>query len=171
MTVTIRNEQPADVAAIDRVVEEAFGQRDEADLVVELRREKAVLVSLVALIGEQVVGHIAFTRAEIVGAECTWPVAALAPVAVLPDSQRGGIGIALVEQGIVACRALPMPAILVLGHPEYYPRFGFTPASQVRVECPWPAPDEAFLALELETGFFAEVAGTLRYHSCFDRFA
>ena len=91
----------------------------------------------------------------------------LAPMAVLPARQRGGIGSALVRAGLDACRQLGCTAVVVLGHPAYYPRFGFQPASRFALGCEYDVPDEAFMALEVEPGSLVGKAGTIRYHRAF----
>jgi putative acetyltransferase len=91
----------------------------------------------------------------------------LAPMAVLPAEQRRGVGSALVQAGLDRCRQLPCGAVVVLGHPAYYPRFGFSPASRFGVTCEYDVPDEVFMAMELEPGFLRDKPGTIRYHPAF----
>ena len=142
----IRPAAPADAAAIRNVVAAAFGQADEADLVAE---HEGV-----------VAGHILFSRlgiGAIVGA-------ALAPLAVAPGRQRTGVGAALTEAGIERCQALGVPAIVVLGHADYYPRFGFSAFLAAPLEAPFSGP--SFMALELAPGALAG-GGRLRYAPAF----
>lgn len=94
----------------------------------------------------------------------------LAPMAVAPDHQRKGVGSALVRSGLARCKELDFSAVVVLGHPEYYPRFGFTPAVQFGIGCEFAAPPEAFMIVELETGCLHGKSGMIRYHSAFDVF-
>ncbi len=131
----IRPEEPRDRDAIRDVHVRAFGQPNEADLVDALRPGT---VSLVAEIGG-VVGHILFSPITVGGA----PAIALAPMAVLPEFQRRGIGSALVRRGLAACGDR---LVIVLGHPEFYPRFGFVPARPLGIEPPWKVRDEVWMA-------------------------
>ena len=142
----IRPEGPDDVAAIDAVVAAAFGQRDEADLVLALRADPAWLpsLSLVAVIDGQLIGHVAFTRC-LVG---TQPALALAPLAVAPEHQREGVGGELVMSGLLAARSTGERLVVVLGDPSYYGRFGFEAARQRDVTGPFGDIDE-FQALRL----------------------
>lgn len=159
--MTIRPEDPADRAAIRAVNESAFGQRDEADLVEALRAEGIVLLSLVGEIEGAVVGHVLYSRMHV-GAV---PAVALAPVAVLPAQQRRGIGGALIRRGLDLLRDSGERIVFVLGHPEYYPRFGFSTALAAPVESPFPR--EYFMALELTPGALANVSGRVHYPPAF----
>lgn len=138
----VRPATPADEAAIREVVCAAFGQSDEALLVDILRRDGDALVELVAEADGQVVGHILFSP---MAAEPAMNVAALAPMAVRPVLQCQGIGSKLVREGLDACRARGVEAVIVLGHPEYYPRFGFSAEAAETIEAPFDGP--AFMAL------------------------
>lgn len=111
---------------IRSINEAAFGRPDEADLVDGLRSEGAVLLSLVAEVERQIVGHVLFSRMSIETSGGPVPAAALAPVAVLPDHQRRGIGEQLIRHGLDLLRARGERIVIVLGHPGYYPRFGFS---------------------------------------------
>jgi putative acetyltransferase len=136
----IRTETPADVDGIDSAVEAAFGRRDEADLVRALRADAAWLpgLSLVADVDGSVLGHVALTRAAVDG--CT--VLALAPLAVVPDHQRRGIGSALVMAALQRVAARPTPTVVVLGDPAFYGRFGFRPARELGITGPFGDIDE-----------------------------
>lgn len=122
-------------------------------------------VSIVAWLGDEIVGHILFTPVTIAGAVPTEPSAlmGLGPMAVLPEHQRAGVGSTLVRHGLEACRLIGARASVVLGHPDYYPRFGFVPARPLGLACEFPAPDEAWLVAELEPGGLRGVSGTVRY--------
>lgn len=146
--IEIRSECPADRAAIHQIHERTFGRPDEADLVDALRGTDAFLpdLSLIAWDGARLIGHILFSRARL---DTGAPVLALAPMAVLPDRQRGGIGGQLIEAGLQRARAGDFQLVIVLGHPGYYPRFGFTPAARYGITAPFPVPDEAWMALPL----------------------
>lgn len=164
----IRAERPEDFEAIARVNEAAFARPDEANLVAELRRGTVHHVSLVAELADgRVVGHIFFSPVTIRGHEGPTTMA-LAPMAVDPMHQRTGIGTALVEHGLAACRAVGAGAVIVLGHRTYYPRFGFSPASRLGLSPPYEVPDEVFMAIELTPGYLNGVEGTVRFHPAFD---
>lgn len=156
----IRAASPADFGAIRAVVAAAFGQPDEADLVDRLRAGGDALVELIAESDGSIVGHIMFSPLGI-GAIAG---AALAPLAVAPAHQRGGIGGALTRAGLDRCRALGVPATVVLGHPDYYPKFGFDAALAVRLESPFAGP--SLMAIELMPGALAG-GGRLRYAPAF----
>lgn len=142
----IRPEAPDDAASIDAVIEAAFGQRDEADLVRALREDAGWLpdLSLVAMEEQLVVGHIALTRATVDGAS----ILALAPLSVRPDRQRRGIGSDLVREALRRAGDAAESAVVVLGDPAYYGRFGFRPARDLGITGPFGDIDE-FQALAL----------------------
>jgi putative acetyltransferase len=145
--ITIREEQPQDIKIIRDLNKRAFGQTQEADLVDKLRQNCDDLLSLVALMQNQVVGHILFTPVMVESEDYIVKGMALAPMAVLPEYQRQGIGSELVRAGIERLKKRQCPFIIVLGHAEYYPRFGFEPASRYGVRSEWEVPDEAFMIL------------------------
>ena len=157
--VVIRPERPGDEAAIRRVHREAFGQPDEAALVDALRRSCPDLLSLVAVEGREIVGHILFSPATIGEVEGF----GLAPMAVLPGRQRQGIGSRLVRTGLEALRERGVPFVIVLGHPGYYPRFGFEPASARGISAQWDVPDEAFMIWVFDEARMRGVRGVARY--------
>jgi putative acetyltransferase len=157
----IRIERPSDAAGIHETNEQAFGSSFEAQLVDALR-DSADYLSLVATIDGRVVGHILFTPVTI---EPPVPrrIAGLAPMAVRPEHQRAGIGSQLIRGGLEECRRHGYSAVVVLGHPEYYPRFGFVPAHTFGLTCEFPSPPEAFMAIELESGALGGISGLVRY--------
>lgn len=159
----IRCEEPQDIPAIRQVNEQAFGGWGEANAIDALRDRGAATLSLVAVIDDRVVGHLFFTPATIETADHTWPALGLAPLAVLPEYQRQGIGSALMKAGLAECARLGYERVIVLGHPDYYPRFGFLRASQYGIRPEWEAPDEAFMVLELQRGALDSVSGIARY--------
>lgn len=165
-SLVVRLETEADRAAIRALHEAAFDTPAEADLVDALRREARPLVSLVALEDNELVGHIAFSPATL-DSDPGLRIAGLGPMAVLPARQREGIGGALIEAGLAQCRTAGFAAAIVLGHPGYYPRFGFAPASRFGLDCEYDVPDEVFMARELEPGALAGCAGRIRYHPAF----
>ena len=167
--VTIRPERPADVASVRRINEQAFGQPAEAILVDRLRAACPQAVSLVAEDDGQVVGHILFTPVVLEGRERQVVGMGLAPMAVLPERQRGGIGSALVRHGLDRLRERGCPFVVVVGHADYYPRFGFDRASRHGFASQWEGiPDQAFMALVLDAPAVAGVTGVARYRPEFD---
>lgn len=170
MTPVIRPETPADREAIRRVHEQAFGRVNEADLVDAVRRSPGFIPGL-SLVVEQVgriVGHVMFSTAEVWDGERAVEVLALAPLAVLPSHQRQGIGSGLTREGIERARALGGRSVVVLGHPAYYPRFGFRPAAEFGILPPWGKPTPALMALALAPGGLDEVRGIVSYPAAFD---
>lgn len=163
--VGIRAEVPTDHAAIRQVNEAAFGTSEEADLVESLRRDGLVLLSLVAESGGRVVGHILFSRMSIDTPNGAIVAAALAPMAVSPEFQRQGIGGRLIRDGLDNLRRLGEQLVIVVGHPEYYPRFGFSSALAGSLESPFPS--EVFMALELRAGALHGIRGRVRYPDAF----
>jgi putative acetyltransferase len=164
MPVRIRPEATPDRAAVRALNTAAFGQRGEADLVDRLREQADPYLALVAEDAGEIVGHIAFTPVTVAGAS---GVMGLAPMAVAPKHQRQGIGGALVLAGLKACREAGAVAVVVLGHPAYYPRFGFAPAHLFGLTSAYDAPPEAFMALELAPDALAGASGVARYHAAF----
>lgn len=162
----IRGERDTDRDDVFAVNEAAFETDAEARLVDALRDQADPLISLVAERDGRVVGHILFSPVSLSG-HPDLRVTGLAPMAVLPESQREGIGSSLVKAGLEACRNAGFEAVVVLGHPEYYPKFGFVPASRFGIDSEYDVPDEVFMAQELVAGALAERSGTIRYHEAF----
>ncbi len=134
-----------------------------------LRMRNKVTVSLVAEQDGRIVGHILFSPVTIVSTGTVFPAVGLAPMAVLPELQRQGIGSLLVENGLAECRRRAgHECIVVLGHPEYYPRFGFVPASEYGLKCEYDVPDEVFMAIEPRKGALLGRAGTVKYQPEFN---
>jgi putative acetyltransferase len=163
MKIKVREEQSGDASVIREVNERAFGQPQEADIVDKLRRNCGDLLSLVAVADNHIVGHILFSPIEIENIETTPRGMGLAPMAVLPESQRKGIGTELVREGITRLKSRGCPFVIVLGHPEYYPRFGFEPASRYNIQSEWEVPDEAFMILVLDPSAMRGISGLARY--------
>lgn len=169
--IIIREEKPEDIEAIRRINLAAFGQPVEAEVIEKLRRSCENLLSLVAVNGEEVVGHILFSPATIGGEGATYEVEGmgLAPMAVLPRCQGQGIGSLLIHNGIKMLREKGCPFIIVLGYPEYYPRFGFERASRYGIHSQWSeVPDEAFMILILNKTTMVGASGVARYRREFD---
>ena len=161
--IGIREEQPRDIEAVRELNVWAFGQAQEADLVDELRQNCNDLLSLVAVIQNQVVGHILFSPATIESRQRMVHGMALAPMAVLPEYQRQAIGSKLVHAGIEKLRILQCPFIIVLGHAEYYPRFGFEPASHHGIRSEWEVEDDTFMILVLNEPEMKSISGVAKY--------
>jgi putative acetyltransferase len=159
----IRRERPSDAAAVRAINLAAFEGPAEAGIVDRIRQAGGVQLSLVAAIGSELIGHILFSEVTVGEREAARGMG-LAPMAVLPGHQNHGIGSALVRRGLESLRADGCPFVVVLGHPAYYPRFGFAPASEHGVSSEYDGvPDEAFMLLELATGGLAGVSGVARY--------
>jgi putative acetyltransferase len=159
--LSIVDERPCDEPAIAALNRAAFGGDDEARIVDALRANGGVVLSLVALVADEVVGHIVFSPVSIDGAPDR--AIGLAPMAVLPEHQRRGVGTALVREGLARLTAAGHGAVVVLGHPDYYPRFGFERASRFLLRCAFECPDEAFMAMELRAGALGQQPGVVRY--------
>jgi putative acetyltransferase len=168
MTTRIRPERADDSGAVRALNDAAFGRPEEGELVDRLRAAGKLLVSMVAEEDGVVVGHIAFSRVVQRDGSGDANGAGLAPMAVLPDRQRSGIGSKLVREGLEACRAAGIGYVVVLGHPDYYPRFGFVPAGLFGIGCKWDVPDEVFMVRELATGALDAVRGIVDYEAEFD---
>ena len=168
--LVIRGERGEDWAAISEVNWRAFGGEVEARLVEKIRESASFNpeLSLVAVKDEQVVGYVLFSDIIIQGREGGAPALALAPLAVSPEFQNQGIGSELVRRGLRECRRLGHKIAAVLGHPNYYTRFGFFPAIEKGISAPFPVPDEAFMVLELVPGALDGVTGTVIYPPAFD---
>jgi putative acetyltransferase len=165
----IREECPEDAEAIRAVNVAAFGSNSEADLVNALRRDAAPVVSLVAQDDAEIVGHIMFSPVTLASAPGL-VLMGLAPMAVVPSRQRQGIGSLLVQDGLVRCRNLDTAAVVVLGHPEYYPRFGFVPAATASLRSEYDVPEDVFMVLALREGALRGLSGTIQYHRVFQDF-
>jgi putative acetyltransferase len=161
--INIRAERPEDIPGIYVVNERAFGRREEGDIVDRLRERDAGFLSLVAEEDGAVVGAILFTSAGLESEG--WKIAGmlLGPLAVLPERQRQGIGSALTWRGLEILRQGGCPFVVLVGHPEYYPRFGFEHASAHGLACPWNGvPDEAWMVCILDGKAMAGASGTVR---------
>ena len=175
-TIRLRPEEPGDAAAIRQIHRLAFEGEVEAEIVDAIRAAEAAVLSLVAeetatggATGGLLVGHVLFTDVTVTTADGDeMGLLSLAPVGVLPSRQNEGIGTMLIEAGLERLRAEGHPAVVVLGHPSYYPRFGFVPASSFGLRWEMDAPDEAFMALELSAGALAGVRGVVRFRPEFD---
>ena len=160
----VRPEGDGDFGAIRTVNREAFGSEAEADLVDALRADGDAALSLVAESDSDVIGHILFSNLPIRTSSRDVAAVALAPMSVLPRWQRRGVGTALVRCGLDRCREARLEAVVVLGHPTYYPRFGFSAHLAGPLQAPFSGP--AFMALELVPGAL-NAGGVVRYPGAF----
>src|ERR671911_368676 len=163
----IRTETPADFDAIHAVHTAAFAPSAvEAKLVDDLRAEGALAsdLCLVATEGDAVIGHIAYSRATL---DSGHEILVLAPMSVLPQYQRQAVGMQLIGQSMRRAVLTDFPLVSVLGHPDYYPRFGFGPARALGIDPPFEVPDEAWMARKLPR-YTDDAKGTVRYAQAFD---
>jgi|SRR5580700_5282020 putative acetyltransferase len=163
--MTIREENKADFPEIVALTQAAFGGDYEATLIEKLRAAHLVIVSLVAVEEGSVIGHILFSKLEVEVDGRRVKAAALAPMAVRPDRQRRGIGSKLVETGLDGLRDRSYEAVIVLGHPDYYPRFGFSPSLTASLVAPFSG--RAFMGLELMSGSLSGSRGSVEYPEAF----
>ena len=162
----VRRETPEDIAGVRRVNEAAFSEGTEADLVDALREAANPFISLVAEDDGEIVGHICFTPVRVE----TKVILGLAPMAVLPERQRQGIGSKLVEAGLEECRRAGFEAVVVVGHPDYYPRFGFEPAAPKGLVSEYDVPEPVFMIVKLADDV-EDLTRVARYHDVFKKFA
>jgi putative acetyltransferase len=166
--LVIRHETASDREAVFRVEAAAFAEDTEAHLVDQLRDNGHSLLSLVADEDGQVIGHLMFSPMTIVGPERSWDAVCLAPLAVTPSRQRSGVGGQLMRAGLEELRVAGHRAVILLGHPGYYPRFGFRPAREYGLH--FQDDRDAFMALELYTGALVGVSGDVKFSPEFDPF-
>lgn len=162
MTV-VRAETTEDYPAVRQVNELAFGRSAEALLVDKLRAVANPQISLVAVRDGQVVGHVFFSPVSIESSDFASLVLALGPLAILPEHQKQGLGSQLAREGLQECQRIGCNVVVVLGHPEYYPRFGFVPARQKGLSCEYPVPDEVFMVAELKPEALDGLRGLVKY--------
>jgi putative acetyltransferase len=166
--MTIRPEKPEDIPAIRIVNERAFGRPAEAELVDALRQNGKAAISLVAEDDGRIVGHVFFSPVTIQSKGTGLMGIGLAPLAVIPERQNQRIGSMLVEHGLRLCREEGHPFAVVLGHPDYYPRFGFVPASRFGIKSEYDVADEVFMVMELREGALCGCAGVVKYQPEFN---
>ena len=167
MNVVARQEVPSDAGEIHAVHTVAFGGPTEAAIVRALRNDGRLEISLLACSESTVVGHIAFSPVSVDG-KSDLHALGLGPMAVLPAFQRHGIGSLLVSTGLEECVARGVELVVVLGHPEYYPRFGFRPAAALGLHYRSTAFDPAFFVCALRAEALTGLRGFVRYHAAFD---
>ena len=163
VSIAVREEGPDDLASIREVNDRAFDQPLEGRIVDALRAHGAVRLSLVALVDGRIAGHILFSPVTADGAAGLASGLGLGPMAVLPEQQRRGVGAALIEAGLARLRDRGCPFVVVLGHHDYYTRFGFVPASRHGLRCEWDVPDDAFMAYVFDAAATGAAAGLIRY--------
>lgn len=165
MKLIIRTERKEDYSRITEVIDLAFMQKQEGRLVEKLRKNPDFIpeLSLVAEFENQIVGHILFFPIEIKSTNVQFPSLALAPMSVVPEYRRKGVGKRLVSEGLKRAKRMGFKSVIVLGHSEYYPKFGFVPASKWNIKAPFSVPDNVFFAIELAEGGLKGVSGTVEY--------
>jgi predicted N-acetyltransferase YhbS len=166
----IRSEIEKDYQKITKINDLAFEGTSEGILIKKLRNTPSFNpeFSFVAEINNELVGHIIFYPIKIISDKKSFVSISLGPMAVIPNFQRKGIGTALVKKGLEKEKKLGFESVIVLGHAEYYPRFGFKPASKWNIKSPYDVPDNVFLALELVPGALKNVSGIVKYPKEFD---
>jgi len=161
-SLVIRSEISSDENEIRVVNLQAFDSAFEANLVDLMRIRDKVVISLVGILDQRVVGYIMFSLVNIDPPYRKYTITGLAPLAVAPEYQNMGIGTALVHSGIHICKDNDFDAIVLIGHPDYYTRFGFVPGNSVGLESEYNSTD-AFMALELKPGVFSDINGLVRF--------
>ncbi|ULL19637.1 N-acetyltransferase [Paenibacillus sp. H1-7] len=172
--MTIRMEEVNDYRVTEQVIQEAFAglafsDQKEHELVRKLRHSEAFIPELSLVFEEdgRIAGHILLSKIMIVNDQQSFEALALAPVSVLPSYQKQGIGAQLVRESLQRAKNLGYPAVIVMGHEHYYPKFGFQPASRWGITAPFEVPDELFMALELEDNSLKGIHGVVQYASAF----
>lgn len=164
----IREETEIDQPVVYAINAAAFPSEAEAKLVDRLRQHASPLISLVAEDGAEVRGHILFTPVSL-GSHPELRIMGLAPMAITPEYQAQGLGSALVKAGLEKCNEMKIGAVVVLGHPEFYPRFGFRPAAEFDIHSEYEVPVENFMVLELDEGYLKKYQGCIQYHEEFGK--
>jgi putative acetyltransferase len=163
----IRSEKSGDMDKVWEINVAAFETDTEAKLVNALRESGVSYISLVAEVTGELVGHILFTPVELVDDGSGLKLMGLGPMAVMPKYQNKGIGSQLVKEGLEHCLRQGYDAVVVLGHPEYYPRFGFVPSIKYGIKSEYEVPDEAFMILELKKNSLKGKSGVIKYNPAF----
>lgn len=170
MKLTIRPEGKEDFSVIRQINRKAFDTDAEANLIEALRKSNVPIISLVAEYNDIVIGHILFSEVSLDGHCPNIKISGLAPMAVLPEYQKKGIGSQLVIEGMKACRQTEYSAVVVLGHPQFYPHFGFEPSVNFKIKSEFDVPDEVFMIKELTKDALTNCSGTIIYHAAFKQF-
>ena len=164
--ITIRKEKTEDYDAIDHVNRSAFGKEDAVGIVHRVREDGGMIVSLVAEDEEKIVGHILISEADFETTKGASKIAAIGPLVVLPEYQGKGVGSQLMHVGLEETKMRGYGIVVLLGHPKYYVRFGFSPELGAKVTSKYSSKGPAWMALELKGGAL-DICGTARYHSAF----
>lgn len=177
MSFIIRQEQKSDHESTEVVVKTAFASAEQSDqnehhLVSRIRKSEVFIpeLSLVAVSKDkhEILGHILLSKVFISASDYQKVESlALAPVSVLPDYQNKGIGKCLIQKALEKAKELGFQSVIVLGHPEYYPKFGFRKSSLWQIKAPFEVPEEALMASELLEGSLDNVSGVVEYPSIF----
>lgn len=171
LIVEVRQEEANDFPAVYDLNIKVFKRKTEARLVDRLRLSEAFIpeLSLVATIDNKIVGYILFTKILVIDEDKEVPSLALAPMAVHPDYQKQGIGTHLIHHGFSKARELGYKSAIVLGHAEYYPKFGFVPTSKWLIKPPYHVPENSFLGIELIENGLSGVKGIVRFSKEFEQ--
>ena len=165
--LNITKEKQNEIQQIWEVNSQAFETNSEADLVNRLRDCGVDFISLVAKQENEIVGHILFTEATLENSDVK--IAGLAPMAVKPEFQNSRIGSALINHGLEECKSNGYSAVIVLGHPNYYPKFGFVPSVKFGIKSEYNVPDEVFMIKELIPNSLKDLNGIVKYHDEFNK--
>ena len=163
----IRPEETGDIDRVWKINAQAFETEAEAKLVDELRESCKPYISLVAEVDAELVGHILFTPVELAGEGSGLKLVGLGPMAIMPAFQNKGIGSQLVRQGLEECLRQGCDGVVVLGHPGYYPRFGFVPSVRYGIKSEYEVPDEVFMIIELKKNSLKGRSGIIKYNAAF----
>jgi putative acetyltransferase len=163
----IRVESETDIDGVRALNTAAFETSAEAKLVDILRAQAHPIISLVSEVDGIIVGHILFSPVTLEG-DADLLIMGLGPMAAAPTHQRKGIGTALVREGLAHCRQAGAQAVVVLGHPTYYPRFGFKPSSTFGIRSTYDVPEDVFMVMELHPHALRGKNGLVRYHPAFN---
>ncbi len=166
MKYQIRDEIKGDYSLVFNVNTKSFETPLEANLVEKLRKNVSPIISLVADNEGLIIGHIMFSPVTMEGHPDT-RMMGLGPMAVLPEYQNKGVGSRLVVKGIEKCKDMGYDAIIVLGHPTFYPRFGFIPSVRFGIASEYKVPEDVFMVLELVNGSLSGVNGIVKYDEVF----
>ncbi|OYT16305.1 MAG: GNAT family N-acetyltransferase [Bacteroidetes bacterium 4572_77] len=169
MQVQIKREKKKDFEEVDMLLKVAFERNSIAHLVQKLRESDAFIPELarVARINNQIIGVIHYSHIQIIKGKKIAHAISMAPLAVLPAYQNLGIGAELIRNSFAKAREKGFDSVIVMGHEEYYPRFGFKLASEYNITCPYDVPNENFMALELFPNVLNKVSGRVKYDPLF----
>ncbi|MES2623811.1 MAG: N-acetyltransferase [Pseudomonadota bacterium] len=166
-SVTIRTELSEDLTVVRDINLQAFGSAAEADLVDALRSSGCTFISLIAEMSTEVVGHLLFTPVELLPQHSRLRLVGLAPMAVLPDFQNQGVGSTLLKKGLEQLKSEDYDAVVVIGHSNFYTRFGFVPSTHYGIKSEYDVPEDVFMVRELTPAALRGHTGTIRYHDAF----